>query len=139
MAPNGSRDGSRDGSHSGSHSGAGPDGPSEQVAALAHVIDLLARRHALGIFWQLREAPATFRSLALRLAAPQAQLSQRLRELREAGIVEVDEAGDYRLTVHGRRLQGALEPVAAWAGQWARLSPRGRVPRGSSTRGRGEP
>nr|WP_131747622.1 winged helix-turn-helix transcriptional regulator [Frankia sp. Cppng1_Ct_nod] len=114
-------------------------GPSQEPAALSDVIDLLARRHALPAFWSLREGPAAFRALALRLDVPQPQLTQRLRELREAGIVEVDEAGDYRLTVHGRRLQGVLEPVEAWAGEWARLSPRGRVPRGSATRGRGEP
>jgi DNA-binding HxlR family transcriptional regulator len=73
------------------------------------------------------------------LDAPEPQLSQRLRELREAGLVEVDEGGDYRLTSHGRRLQGVLEPVDVWAAQWAGLSERQRTPKGSASRARDEP
>ncbi len=119
--------------------GARAGAASQEAAALSEVIDLLGRRHALPVFWILREGPAAFRSLVTRLEAAESHLSQRLRELREAGIVEVDEAGDYRLTVHGRRLQGVLEPLDAWARDWARLGPRGRVPRGSATHGRGEP
>ncbi|WP_445548491.1 winged helix-turn-helix transcriptional regulator [Frankia sp. CiP1_Cm_nod1] len=119
--------------------GARADAGSQGVAALAEVIGLLGRRHALPVFWALRDGPAAFRSLVTRLDATEPHLSQRLRELREAGIIEVDEAGDYRLSAHGRRLQGALEPLDGWARQWSRLSPRGRVPRGSATRGRGEP
>jgi DNA-binding HxlR family transcriptional regulator len=106
--------------------------------ALADLVELLSRRHALDVFWWLRGASESFRALASRLSANEAQLSQRLRELRQAGIVEIDEAGDYRLTSHGRRLQGLLEPLAGWAVEWARLSPRQRVPRGSPSRGRGE-
>ncbi|AEH10640.1 MULTISPECIES: winged helix-turn-helix transcriptional regulator [Protofrankia] len=118
--------------------GARADAASQGVAALAEVIDLLGRRHALPVFWILRDGPTAFRSLAARLDATESHLSQRLRELREAGIIEVDEAGDYRLSAHGRRLQGLLEPLDGWARQWSRLGPRGRVPRGSATRGRGE-
>jgi DNA-binding HxlR family transcriptional regulator len=73
------------------------------------------------------------------LDAPSAQLTQRTRELREAGLIEVDEAGDYRLSAHGRRLQGMLEPLSDWAESWAHLSSRQRVPRGSATRARDEP
>jgi DNA-binding HxlR family transcriptional regulator len=105
---------------------------------LAALLDLLGRRFGLAVFWGLRGAPRSFRALAARLDAPESQLTQRLRELREAGIVEVNEVGDYRLTVHGRRLQGALEPLADWSREWSRLSPRQRVPRGSADRGHGE-
>lgn len=105
---------------------------------LAALLDLLGRRFALGVYWSLRGTSLSFRALAARLEAPEAQLTQRLRELREAGLIEVDEAGEYRLTAHGRRLQGVLEPVAAWAGEWADLGPRQRTPRGSATRGHGE-
>jgi DNA-binding HxlR family transcriptional regulator len=106
---------------------------------LAALLDLLGRRFTLAVFWGLRGAPLSFRTLASRLDAPESQLTQRLRELREAGIVEVNEVGDYRLTVHGRRLQGALDPLVGWSWEWFRLSPRQRVPRGSVSRGHGEP
>ncbi len=102
---------------------------------------LLGRRFALGLYWHpaLRGGSLPFRTLAARLDAPQTQLVQRLRELREAGLVEVDEVGEYRLTTHGRRLQGVIEPLAVWAQEWATLSPRQRTPRGASTRGHDEP
>ncbi|CAO5253833.1 winged helix-turn-helix transcriptional regulator [Frankia sp. AgKG'84/4] len=108
-------------------------------AALGALVELLARRFALGAFWHLRGGPSSFRVLQTRLNAPEAGLSQRLRELREAGLVEVDEVGEYRLTAHGRRLQGVVEPLASWAGEWSQLSPRQRAPRGASSRGHGEP
>ncbi|WP_372517816.1 winged helix-turn-helix transcriptional regulator [Frankia tisae] len=106
---------------------------------LAALVDLLGRRFALGLYWHLRGGSLPFRTLAARLDAPQTQLVQRLRELREAGLVEVDEVGEYRLTTHGRRLQGVIEPLAAWAQEWETLSPRQRIPRGASTRGHDEP
>jgi DNA-binding HxlR family transcriptional regulator len=105
---------------------------------LFHLLDLLARRHGLDAVWELRGAPYPFPALASTLGAPPAVLTQRLRELREAGFVEVDEGGDYRLTAQGRRLQGHLESLATYAEQWASLSPRQRSPRGSTDRGRGE-
>lgn len=107
--------------------------------ALIALVDLLGRRHALALLWELRGGPQAFRALARTVAAPEPRASQRLRELREAGLVEVDEGGDYRLTPHGRRLQGIVEALAGFAGQWERLSPRQRSPRGSSERGREEP
>jgi DNA-binding HxlR family transcriptional regulator len=109
------------------------------LPGLQGLIDLLGRRHALTCLWELREAPLPFRTLAQRTAAPDPLLSQRLRELRTSGLLEVDEAGDYRLSAEGRRLQGALEPLAAYAQDWRRLTARQRLPRGSAAKGRGEP
>lgn len=105
---------------------------------LFDLLDLLGRRHSLAAVWELRGAPYAFAALTSTLGAPPAVLTQRLRELREAGFVEVDEAGDYRLTAQGRRLQGHVESLAAYAEHWASLSPRQRAPRGSTDRGRGE-
>jgi DNA-binding HxlR family transcriptional regulator len=116
----------------------GRDADNQALADLAELVGLLSRRHALDLFWSLRGSAGSFRVLVARLSAHEAQLSQRLRELRQAGIIEVDEAGDYRLTSYGRRLQGLLEPLADWALDWSRMSPRQREPRGSATRGRGE-
>jgi DNA-binding HxlR family transcriptional regulator len=106
---------------------------------LRDLVDLLARRHSLAAVWELRGPAEPFRVLVQRLGAAEAQVSQRLRELREAGLVEVDEAGDYRLTGEGRRLLDQLEGLATFADTWAGLSPRQRQPRGSATSGRGEP
>ena len=107
---------------------------------LADLIALLGRRHALTVVWSLRGGPQPFGVLVATTGSPEPQVSQVLRALREAGIVEVDESGDYRLTATGRRLQGVLEPVAAWAERdWGSLSARQRAPRGAATRGHGEP
>jgi DNA-binding HxlR family transcriptional regulator len=106
---------------------------------LRDLVDLLSRRHALAAFWELRGPSEPFRVLVQRLGAPENQVSQRLRELRETGLIEVDEAGDYRLTSEGRRLLDVLESLAQYAEGWAALSPRQRMPRGSATSGRGEP
>lgn len=107
---------------------------------LAALVDLLGRRFALGLYWHLAGwLAAVPHAGGPALDAPQTQLVQRLRELREAGLVEVDEVGEYRLTTHGRRLQGVIEPLAVWAQEWATLSPRQRTPRGASTRGHDEP
>lgn len=106
---------------------------------LRDLVDLLSRKHALGLFWELRGPAQAFRVLAQRVGAAEAQVSQRLRELREAGLVEVDEGGDYRLTSEGRRLLDLLEGLESYAEGWVALSPRQRRPRGSATAGRGEP
>jgi DNA-binding HxlR family transcriptional regulator len=47
-------------------------------------------------------------------------LSQRLGELREAGIVELREKEGYALTAEGRGLGDALAGLDAWAKRWAR-------------------
>jgi DNA-binding HxlR family transcriptional regulator len=106
---------------------------------LRDLVDLLGRRHALALVWELRGPSQAFRVLVQRLAVPEPQVTQRLRELREAGLLEVDEAGDYRLTGEGRRLLDVLEALETFAEGWAALSPRQRRPRGSATAGRGEP
>lgn len=105
---------------------------------LGQLIDLLGRRYAIGAVWELRGPAQPFRTLAKRLGAPDDRLSQRLRELRETGLIEVDEGGDYRLSSEGRRLLDLLERMSEFADGWAALTPRQRTPRGSRTSGRGE-
>ena len=46
-------------------------------------------------------------------------LTDRLRELTEAGVVARDKSG-YVLTVRGRELLELLLPLDAWARKWAR-------------------
>jgi DNA-binding HxlR family transcriptional regulator len=46
-------------------------------------------------------------------------LNDRLRELREASIVDAEPAaGGYRLTREGAELVRALEPLSTWAKRW---------------------
>ena len=99
---------------------------------LHDLFGLLGRRHALAVVWHLRGPATSFAGLASALAVSPTVLTQRLRELREAGLIELDEAGDYRLTTHGRRLQGPLDQLTAFAEHWSQLTPRQRTPRGSS-------
>lgn len=106
--------------------------------SLAQLLELLARRHALGAVWELRGPAQPFRTLTKRLGAADDRLSQRLRELRESGLLEVDEGGDYRLSSEGRRLLDLLERLSDFADGWAAMTPRQRTPRGSRTSGRGE-
>ena len=88
---------------------------------LMALLDLLGRRWALRILWELRDGPASFRTLRQRAddVSPSV-LGARLGELRLAGIVELDAPHGYRATRHGRALLGALAPLADWAAAWAR-------------------
>jgi DNA-binding HxlR family transcriptional regulator len=83
------------------------------------LFDLLGRRWTLRVLWELREGAVGFRALQLRCddVSP-TSLSQRLRELREAGVVE-DSAEGLRLTAEGRALLHALAPLSRWAERWA--------------------
>jgi DNA-binding HxlR family transcriptional regulator len=83
------------------------------------LLDLLGRRWALRVIWELREQSLTFRSLQERCAGMSSSvLNERLRELRAAEILELDADG-YRLTREGRRLLDAYTPLEAWAERWA--------------------
>jgi DNA-binding HxlR family transcriptional regulator len=82
-------------------------------------LDLLGRRGALRIMWELRgDEPLTFRALASAAELSPATLNTRLHELRETGILEPSEG--YRLTALGRELMTALEPLQRWSARWAR-------------------
>jgi DNA-binding HxlR family transcriptional regulator len=88
---------------------------------LMALLDLLGRRWALRIVWELRDGPHSFRALRARCddVSPSV-LNLRLRELRGAGIVAVERATGYRVTEEGRRLCGALDGLQAWADGWER-------------------
>lgn len=83
------------------------------------LLDLLGRRWSLRILWELRGAPLTSR--ALRTACDEASptvLQARLSELREAGFVELGEAGGYGLTPLGRELCETFMPLHRFAERW---------------------
>ncbi len=89
------------------------------------LLDLLGRRWALRIIWELREGPLPFRALQERCERMSSSvLNQRLVELREAGIVCSREHG-YALSDEGRRLLEAYGPLGEWADRWAGRSRKG--------------
>lgn len=82
-------------------------------------LDLLGRRWALRILWELRGAPLGARALLGRCEGlSPSVMYQRLRELSDAGLVERRDR-DYTLTPLGSSLGGALGPLDAWATTWA--------------------
>ena len=84
------------------------------------LLDLLGRRWALRVLWELREEPSpTFRELQKRCGAVSSSvLADRLRELDEAAIVTRSDRG-YTLTPAGADLLGRLLSLDEWASRWA--------------------
>jgi DNA-binding HxlR family transcriptional regulator len=103
------------------------------------LLDLLGRRWALRVIWELREETLTFRELQARCGnISSSVLNQRLAELRAADIVEARSDG-YALTREGTRLLELYPAVQAWADRWARREARAqaaerRTKRARSTR-----
>lgn len=85
------------------------------------LLDLLGRRWTLRILWELREEPLSFRALqkACGDLSPSV-LNDRLRELREAQILELREPEGYAPTTLARELGEMLIPLDDWAKRWAR-------------------
>ena len=83
--------------------------------------DLLGRRWALRVLWELRDEALGFRALRERCDGMSSSvLRDRLAELADAGIVAVGEDGRYGLTGDGRGLLAALAPLSRWAEAWGR-------------------
>ena len=85
------------------------------------LLDLLGRRWTLRIIWELREN-RILTSRALRTACDEASptvLNERLKELREAGFVDVGEAGGYALTPLGKELSAQVMPLHRFAEKWS--------------------
>ncbi len=77
------------------------------------LLDLLGRRWTLGVLWNLSKGgPCTFRELQERCEAiSPTVLNSRLKELREAGLVE-----------HSH-VYALLVPLGVWAKKWAAKLP----------------
>jgi DNA-binding HxlR family transcriptional regulator len=81
-------------------------------------LDLMGRRGALRVLWELREGAAlTFRGLQAAAELPPGTLNARLAELRAADVVSADSG--YRLTPRGADLVEALAPLLSWSQAWA--------------------
>ncbi len=100
-----------------------PGGPVRGSATgrpLMAAMDLLGRRWALRIVWELRAGPLGARALQARCDQMSSSvLYERLDELTAAGLLARDKAGAYLLTGLGRALAPALESLDSWARRWA--------------------
>ena len=83
------------------------------------LLDLLGRRWALRLIWELREQPRRFRELQDSIGASPTVVNTRLAELREARLVELDPDTGYRLTALGQELLQLFLPLHRWAERWA--------------------
>lgn len=86
------------------------------------LLDLLGRRWALRVIWELRDGSApTFRELQRRCdGVSSSVLADRLRELADADVVE-HAGGGYVLTAQGGDLLARLMPLDHWAARWRPL------------------
>jgi DNA-binding HxlR family transcriptional regulator len=86
----------------------------------AQLFDLLGRRWALRILWELRDERASFQGLQVRCDTMSTSvLSQRLGELRDAGLVDKGHDGRYGLSDQGTSLVARLDWVDEWTQGWA--------------------
>jgi DNA-binding HxlR family transcriptional regulator len=90
-------------------------------------LDLLGRRWALRVLWELRDGAQSFRALRGRCdEVSPTVLNQRLAELRDSGIVSHEPGSGYALTADGESLCAALAPLHDWSERWARSLTRTR-------------
>jgi DNA-binding HxlR family transcriptional regulator len=83
-------------------------------------LDLLGRRWALRVLWELRDGPLGPRALLARCdGLSSSVLYDRLRELEASGLLHRDTGGSYELTGLGSELGDAIAPLDRWAGRWA--------------------
>jgi len=84
-------------------------------------LDLLGRRWALRLLWELRSEPLGARTLRERCDGMSSSvLYERLSELGAAGLITKDDSGDYTLTSLGAELGSALDPLDQWSQRWSR-------------------
>jgi DNA-binding HxlR family transcriptional regulator len=87
---------------------------------IAEALDLLGRRWALRVVWELRRDAVGYSELRQRIGVSPSVLAQRLEELRDANVIERDTSRRYRLTASGRDLARVLYDLNRWAEQAAR-------------------
>jgi DNA-binding HxlR family transcriptional regulator len=87
------------------------------VKPIERTLELLGRRWALRLVWELRRSTLTFSELRTRTGISPSVLSARLGELVEAGVLERDGGRRYRLSGRGRELARLLYELNRWAEQ----------------------
>lgn len=88
---------------------------------LMAAMDLLGRRWALRILWELRVGPTGARVLQAKCDGMSSSvLYDRLRDLAASGLVEQTHDDQYVLSELGASLGTALKPLDSWATSWAK-------------------
>ena len=83
------------------------------------LFELLGRRWALRVIWELREGRRlNFRDLLAASGTSPGVLNTRLAELRDTGLVDHEPDAGYGLTPMGADLLACLLPLADWARHW---------------------
>lgn len=76
-------------------------------------LDLIGRRWALRILWELNTGPARFRALQSACGASPSVINQRLGELKAWSLIALNDDG-YGLTPSGRELLRLMMPLNEW-------------------------
>ncbi|HBE77999.1 MAG TPA: transcriptional regulator [Firmicutes bacterium] len=93
---------------------------SQSGTPIMALFDLLGRHWTMGVIWNLQNAPSTFRELQDRCESISPSiLNSRIKDLREAGIVERTLDG-YQLTPRGLELIELLLPFKQWSLVWSK-------------------
>lgn len=95
-------------------------GVTETGRPIMALLDLIGRRWALRIVWELRNGP--LRSRPLREACGGISptiIQKRLNELREAKLVQLNPEAGYELTEIGRGMLDAFMPLHKFSEEWA--------------------
>lgn len=95
--------------------------PSRSSRPVMVLLELLGRRWTMRVLWELREHRLSFRVLqeACDNLSP-AVLNARLRELRDARLVDLADGEGYGLSPLGRELLERFAPIVGWAERWAK-------------------
>lgn len=94
----------------------------EQVSRrpIMALLELLGRKWALRVLWELRDGPLSFRALQSACGGlSPTVLNRRLAELRRAGVVKLEKGRGYGLTTEGRDLCKTIRSLNDWAKHWA--------------------
>ena len=87
---------------------------------LMAAMDLLGRRWALRVLWELRDGGLGARALLGRCdGLSSSVLYERLRELTDSGLIGRAADESYELTALGGQLGEALAPLDGWATRWS--------------------
>ena len=83
-------------------------------------MDLLGRRWALRILWELQDGPTGARALRAKCDGMSSSvLYDRLRDLDSSGLVERTSDDEYVLSRMGASLGAALKSLDTWSESWA--------------------
>lgn len=93
------------------------------------LFDLLGRNWAMRVMWELcHDGPCSFRTLQEQCeSVSPGVLNSRLKELREAQLIELGAEG-YQPTRMGRSLFELLLPLDRWSKRWATTLTRNQSP-----------